>query len=109
MISFDKVKLGEDGGTPEIVGEILDVREGIPVGSGDSVEAAVVAAGAPAPTRFGHHVERRCPRAVRAADDTCGLKFGELVLSYAKLFWIQLLHFSEDGGTGSEEEWKHGQ
>ena len=38
MISFDKVKLGEDSGAPEIVGEILDVREGIPVRSGDGVD-----------------------------------------------------------------------
>ena len=58
MIFFDKVKLVEDSGTPEVVGEVLNVKEGVPVGSGDSVEAAIGAAGTPAATRLGHHVER---------------------------------------------------
>ena len=107
VISFDKVKLGEDSGAPEIVGEILDVREGIPVRSGDGVEAAVVATGAPAATRLGHHVKRGRPRAVRAADDAGGLELGELVLSYAKLFWIQPPRFGEDGWTGGEDMMFH--
>ena len=58
VIFFDKVKLVEDSGTPEVVGEVLNVKEGVPVGSGDSVEAAIGAAGMPAATRLGHHVER---------------------------------------------------
>ena len=107
MISFDKVKLGEDSGALEIVGEILDVREGIPVRSGDGVEAAVVAAGAPAATRLGHHVKRGHPRAVRVADDAGGLELGELILSYAKLFWIQPPRFGEDGWTGGEDMMFH--
>ena len=57
VIFFDKVKLVEDSGTPEVVGEVLNVKEGVPVGSGDSVEAAIGAAGMPAATRLGHHVE----------------------------------------------------
>ena len=36
-------------------------------------------------------------------DDAGGLKFGELVLGYAKLFWIQLSRFGKDRGTSGED------
>ena len=74
MIAFDKFELGEHSGTPEVVGEVLDVREGIAIRGGDSNEAAVVTAGAPATDMLRHHVEGGCPRTVRTADDASGLE-----------------------------------
>ena len=82
MIAFDKFELGEHSGTPEVVGEVLDVREGIAIRGGDSNEAAVVTAGAPATDRLRHHVEGGCPRTIRTADDASGLELREPLLSY---------------------------
>ena len=39
MVAFDKVQLAEDCGSVEVVGQVLHVGQGVPVGGGDQVEA----------------------------------------------------------------------
>jgi hypothetical protein len=53
MVSFDLVDLAEDVAAVQAVGQVLHVWEGVPVRGGDSVEAAVVAAGRQEPSFLG--------------------------------------------------------
>ncbi len=85
MVSFDEVDLAEDGASVEAIGEVLHVRQGVPVWRCDSVEPPVVAAGSPGAVLLGHHVEGGRPSGVGPADDTCCLEFFELGFGDAQL------------------------
>ncbi len=53
MVAFDQVQLAKDGGTVEVVGKVLDVGQGVPVGGGELVETPVVSPqGRQRPTSF---------------------------------------------------------
>jgi hypothetical protein len=80
VVSFDQVDLAEDGAAVQAIGQVLHVWEGVPVGRGDCVEAAVVAAGPPGSVFFGDHVQGRCPCGVGSPNDTCFFEFLELRL-----------------------------
>ncbi len=75
MVSFDEVDLAEDGASVEAIGEVLRVRQGVPVWRCDGVEPPVVAEGSPGAVLLGHHVEGGRPSGVGPADDTCCFEF----------------------------------
>ena len=70
VIPLDEVQLAEDRGAVEVVGEVLHVGQSLPVGGGDLVEAAVVAAGPPSASWLGYHVEGGGPGRGRAPHNT---------------------------------------
>ncbi len=72
--------LAEDGAAVQAIVQVLHVWEGVPVGRGDCVEAAVVAAGPPGSVFFGDHVQGRCPCGIGSPNDTCFFEFLELRL-----------------------------
>ncbi len=78
VVSFDQVDLAEDGAAVQPIGQVLHVREGVPVRGGDRVEAAIVAAGLPGSVFFGDHVQGRCPCRVGFSEDTFFFEFLEL-------------------------------
>ncbi len=60
MITFNNVDFAEDGAAVQVVDQVLDVWEGVPVRGCDCVEAMVVATWLPEAILFGHHVYRGC-------------------------------------------------
>ena len=97
MVALAEVDLGEDGGTLQAGDEVHHVWQRIAVRDGDAVEAAIVAARTPAAVRFADHVERRCPRAIRAANDAVFLQGGELGLGGGELLRVQAPEWRGDG------------
>ena len=97
VIALPEVNLGEDGGSLQAGDEIHHIRQGIAVRDGDAVEAAIIAARAPAAIRLADHVERRCPRAIRAANDAVFLQGGELGLGGGELLRVQAPEWRGDG------------
>ena len=63
----DKVDLGENGGTMEARGEILEMRNRVAIGNSVVVKGAVISAGLPVARLFGDGVERGCPSAGRGS------------------------------------------
>ncbi len=78
--------------------ERLHVGEGVPVGDGDGVQAAVVAAGVPGAVLLGNQVQRGRPRRIGAANNTCFFQGKKLLFGYAVLFRVQPPGAGEHGG-----------
>ena len=89
MIAFHQVQPAEDGAAGQPVVQILHLGERVLVWRREVVEAAVVAAGAPAAVLLGHHVEGGGPGTVRAANDAGLLQLPELLLGGGKFGWVQ--------------------
>ena len=67
VVGPDKVDLGENGGTMEAGGEILEMRNRVAIGNSVVVKGAVISAGSPVARLFGYEVERGCPSAGRGS------------------------------------------
>ncbi len=57
MVNLDQIDFRKNGAAHHEVIEGLHVRQGVPVGNGNRVEAAVGAAGAPEAILLGHQVK----------------------------------------------------
>ncbi len=96
MVSFDQISFGKNVATRHAVIEVLHVGKGVPVGYGDYVQVAVVAAGAPGAVFFGYQVQRGRPRRVGA------FSMGEkLLLGDAVLERVQPPGAGEHGGSAT--------
>lgn len=96
VVTFDEVDLAEDGAPVQAIGEVLHVRQGVPVWRCDGVEPPVVAAGSPGAVLLGHHVEGGRPGGVGPADDTCCFEFFELGFGDAQLVGGEAARFGEN-------------
>jgi len=97
MVALPEVNHGENGGSLQTGDKIHNVGQGVAVQDGDAVEAAVVAAGTPAAVRLAHHVKRRGPGAVRAAQNAVSLQGGELGLGGGEFLRVQAPKQRGDG------------
>ena len=80
VVSSDEVHLGEHRLALQEVGGIRQVRDRIPVGFGDQVEAAEISTGAETAVLLGHAVQRGGPGGGGAPDDAQLLHGLELLL-----------------------------
>jgi hypothetical protein len=101
MIGFNHVNFRKNSATSHAVIEGLHVGKGVPVRYCDSVQAAVVTAGAPQPVLLGDHMHWGCPRRVRVVKNTCFLHGEEFVFGDAVLFRVQPLRAGEYWGGAS--------
>jgi len=81
MMAVLGMSAAEDGAPVQAIGEVLHVRQGVPVWRCDGVEPSVVAAGSPGAVLLGHHVEGGRPGGVGPADDTLLTGSGMLMLT----------------------------
>ena len=69
VVAFYEIQLGEDGGSVEAGGKVLEVGKRVAVRGGGEVKAAVIATGSPRAVRLWYQVERRRPGTVGTADN----------------------------------------
>ena len=87
--------------------EVLDRGQGVAVGNGAGVETAIIAAGAPAAILLGHHVQRRRPGGVGAANDASCLELPELGLGDAQLVAVQATRLGKNRRASCRDKVSH--
>jgi hypothetical protein len=81
----------------ELIGEIMKIRKRIGVGSCGGVKVAIITTWPPTTIFFRHHVKRRGPGTIGAANDSLFFQLKELLLGNSVLFRIEAAGMGGDG------------
>ena len=84
----------------EAGGKVLEIGEGVAVGSSGQVEAAIVATGPPRTVGFGYKMEKGGPGTVGAVNNTHLLQFVKLISGLSEPDGVEAAGFGKNWWPG---------